>query len=259
MFGRIACVLLFMGFASLQAQNSQEVNPYLGYLKGLKLQNYSLTSNYRSKYVFSTAANLYDKPVIQTDLFLQTKCGMFLDIWNSVPVDLRKIGENYGTELYATVGWMGKVETFNLFLGVGYEDLYHTLSPEGTDFLIFSAELSRDFTTSHLTLTPFGKIEINFTLDGTTMAVPLSRIGLRYSYKLSDHLSVGGRMMVVYDPGLVGGDKAFVGNADTALFWKLGKSAALELPFVRYVSPLNRVHDGRKGDMVYGMGLAFNF
>jgi hypothetical protein len=242
--------ILLMGAAITGAQNKD----------GLQLKTVSITSNIRSKYIFSTAANLYNDPVVQTELFTLTKSGAFFDVWNSLPLDIKTAGDNFGTELYVSAGWLGKVGDYNLVIAAGYEDLYRTLSPEGSDFLIFSTEVSRDFAPStNLTLTPFGKIEFNFTPDGSTMGTPLTRVGLRYSYKLHECVSLAGKTQVVHDPGLLGADMAFVGNVDAALLWKLGKHAVIELPYIRYVSPINRVNDGRKGDIVYGCGLSYVF
>jgi hypothetical protein len=252
--------VMLLGVTALMAQNTQEVNPYMKYVAGLSLESFTVSSSYRSEYVFSTGATLSDKPVIQTDFFAKTKCGLFLDVWNSLPADLSRTGKDYGTEIYSTIGWMGKVRGLNTSFGFGYEDLHNVLRAEGTDWLILSGEVSRDFTPfSGFTISPFGRVEVNFTLDGETIGESLPKAGARYSFKVTDGVRLAGRAMIVYDPGLAGGDVAYVNNLDGALLWKLGKRCVIELPFVRHVAPLTQVDDGRKSGVVFGAGVAFTF
>lgn len=227
---------------------------------GFKVESWSLSSSYRSKYVFSNASVLHDHPVVQTDLFVLTKSGFALDIWASVPANLGSIGEDYATELYPTLMWLGKIGDYNVSLGVSYEDLHPTLSVNGDDFLIFSGEISRDFElTPEVTVSPFFRAEVNFTLDGSVTGDTMLKAGARCSWKINDTVTLSSKAMLVYDPGLWGADVAWVANIEASLLWKIDKHVFLELPFVRYVDPFTSPNDGRHEQFILGMGMIFKF
>jgi hypothetical protein len=176
------------------------------------------------------------------------------------PVNQHDIGQDFGTELYPTLGYTKKIGEYSLTIGVSYEDLHQVFDFEKTDFLVISGEISRDFQlTPKFSLSPFLRLESNFTFDGQVNGDTLIKPGVRYAWKLSDNISLAGKLMLVYDPGLLSNEVAWVGNAEASLLWKLNEHAILELPYVRYVDPLNSVSDGRKSDVIYGFGVTFKF
>ncbi len=250
------CMWLLVAVSSVRAQElpgtKEEHN-----LFGLDLEPASLSfsTSYRSKYVFSNGANVYNHGVIQSDLFLLTKCGLTLDVWGSLPTKVENIGNDFATELYFTLGWTGKIEDYNLSFGIGYDDLHSNFSARGIDLVIASAEVSRDFKVSDsFTVSPFARVEVNFSLDG--------QYAWCHTPDVFDHFlgrGFTGKAMVVYDPGILGGDVAWVVNAEAGLQWKLGDNISAELPFLRWVEPLNSVSDGRKQEFIFGAGITFRF
>ena len=215
------------------------------------------TTVVRSQYVFGNGNVASDKPVVQTDLCLSLKNGAWVDLWGSAPTDLGKIGKDYRTELYLTAGWTGMVGDYKLTLYAGLDDLYQTGTFNKSDFLVFAGEISRDFKVSEsLTLSPFIHVETNFTFDGVVQGDTLPRLGSYYSWQINKMLSLDGKVYLLYDPGIMSNQTALVGNLEGSLHWKIADGVTLELPYVRWVSPLTSVSDGRKEEWVYGIGLS---
>jgi hypothetical protein len=228
------------------------------YLSGLRPRTVMVNSSFRSKYLFSSGANLYDKPVVQSEVFVSLVNGIFLDVWNSVPVCLHELGDNYATEIFTTVGWMGNIKEYTIQAGLSYEDIHHTLHFEASDYIILSSEVLREFKKGKMSVSPFARTEVNFTRNGSSNGDVFVKMGSRYEYSLCPLLTLKGKMMVVYDPGIAGGNVAWVGNIDMGLWWKWAR-ANIEFPYIRFVQPLTRVTDGRKADIVYGAGMTFTF
>jgi hypothetical protein len=254
----VLAVFLWVNTGS--GQERTQPNSPMGYLNGLHPQSVSIWSGYRSKYIFSNGANIYDKPVIQSDLFLLSECGFMADFWYSMPADADKVGENYATEMELIVGWAGKVKEYDLTLGVGYYDLYPAFSFGKTDYLLLPLEVSREFkVVPSLKVSPFLRAESYFRLDGYQPGITQPRTGLRYKWDVNSILSVAGRAMAVYDPGIIGGDEVLIGNFESTLLWKFGDHLTVEFPFVKFVEPLTRVSDGRKSEVVWGFGATYRF
>lgn len=258
---RKTAALLVLAICTMSyGQQSSEVNPKNSWLDGFEPKSYSLRVDHRSQYVLSNAVLAYDDDVIQPDLFMVWKNGLTFDIWASAPVSLGDFNENFGTELDLTLGWIDKAGDYTISAGAAYYDLYRVGSIEGGDILCAYGEISRDFQPlQNLTLSPFARIEVNFTPNGDCGSDALPRIGSRYALKLSDVFTVSGKAMVVYDPGILGLDTALIGNVEASLLWKLGKHTVLELPYLKMVSPLTDVEDVRKTRYVYGASINFLF
>ncbi len=221
---------------------------------------WSLTSAFRSQYVFQNGYVTSDKPVIQSDLFIGTPSGLWLDIWSSVPTSFSRVGEDYATEEYVTLGWTGKLHGFKLSFSVAYDELYPNMRIDGTDFIILAAEVSRPIeVTSTFHLEPFIRSEMNFTLNGGVRGTTLPRFGSRYIWQITSVVSLSGKGQVLYDPGMLGADEAFIGSIESSLNWKIGKHVSLEFPFVRGVMPLTNVNDGRRPQLICGAGFSVNF
>jgi hypothetical protein len=251
---------ILMSASAAFAEDSSYLNPKTSYLDDFAPESASITTSFRSKYVFSNGANLYDDGVIQTDIFVKTKCGLTLDIWTSVPTNLASIGQDFGTEGYYTLGFMKKLGDYSVSLGASYEDLHHNFAFEGTDFFVFSGEISRDVKLSEaLSISPFFRVEVSTTPNGDVGSDAFWKPGARFSLKLAEYLTLTGKAMLVYDPGIYGGDVAWVGNAESSLMWKVGNHFVLELPYARAVGPFNDVSDGRKPEYIFGAGLTFKF
>jgi hypothetical protein len=151
-----------------------------------------------------------------------------------MPVNLENFGKDFGTELYVTLGGQKKVGDYNLSWGVSFEDLHPNLKFQGSDFFIFSGEVSREFKVNkEVSLSPFFRAEMSLTPNGDVGSDTFPKIGTRYAWKLTDNLTLTGKAMLMYDPGILGGDVAYVVSNETSLMWKLGDHLVLELPFVR--------------------------
>ena len=260
--GSIVAVIAVLVIASLaQAQYPEDLNTKESFTDSLTPSVLSLTESYRSRYVLSNGVVSDKRPVLQTDAFLATKCGLSIDVWQSLPVNLHGIGENYATETDLTIGYNRKLfeECVNLSVGVAYYDLHPSMKLGGADLVCGYIELSHDFkATPKLTLTPFVRSETYFNMCGSVKGDTMPRAGVKLVYDVTSYLAITGQTYVLYDPGML--DKpAFVGNIEASAVWKLSKNWKLELPYVRYEGPFNGTDDGRRPQFVTGGGLSFSF
>lgn len=214
---------------------------------------------YRSQYIFSNALVVRDGGVVQPDIYVTTKSGLAFDIWASAPVDLGDFNRDYGTELDLKIKYCTKVGDYNVAIAGAYYDLYQVGSVEGSDFLAVIFDVSRDFkVASNFTLSPYIKVEIDFTTDGQVGGDMLPRLGLRTCWEINKTVSLAGNAFVLYDPGIYGGDVALVGNIEASLNWKLGEHVKLELPYLQVIGPFNDVSDSRETEFVWGAGVTFS-
>ena len=224
-------------------------------------QTLSLTETtvVRSKYVFGNGNVVSKKSVVQTD-FCVGYGDFWFDGWGSLPLSLSHVGDDYRTELYPTVGWTKKVGDYKLTLYAGFDDLYRTGTIEKTDFMIFAGEVSRDFqVTDSLTLSPFFHVETNFTFDGKVNGDTLLRVGSYFSWKVNNFLSFNGKAYLLYDPGILSNQTAVIGNIEGTPRLMFNDHFYLEVPYLRYVDPLNSVSDGRRGTFVTGFNFVYKF
>jgi hypothetical protein len=218
-----------------------------------------------SKYLaFGSGGMLYDKPAIQSDLFLSFHDGLYLDLWHSAP--FRGYNHNFGTEQDFGVGWSGPLSALGLKsqpsdttldIGVTYFD-EPSLSVLGAQDIIYShVKLSKAFKWT--------------TINGcyeNYVAMPSSpyRGGSLFSAGASnsasffkDLTSASVSLSLVYDTGGFGLDSGLLFRGSVELDWKLSKRLTMVMPQVNYYVPVT-VHDSRPSfDKVVFGGLGYQF
>ena len=259
-FFSIVVTLLVAG--TTFAQGPSEVNSKVSWKDGFAPQVWSISTAFRSQYVFSNAAVAYDKFVAQPDLFVKLQNGFTMDLWSSIPFDTSDVGDDFGTEFDVTLGWSGEICGTNVNVGIAYYDMYRVFRADESDMFVPFIEASYDFAlTPEITMSPYAKIEVNFTPDGYAGGDAFERIGARCAWKMSDLITLAGNTYVLYDPGILGGDVAWVGSAEASILWDVGHGMILELPYLRVIGPFDSTKgaDDRGTEFIWGGGLTLMF
>ena len=224
----------------------------------------SLQSVVASKYdSFVMGATLYDKPVIQTDLFVSFRNGLYLDLWNSTPLD--GYNHNYGTEQDFGVGWSGPLSTFGLKgsasdVVLNVEVMYFDEPQVGTfgagDMLYTHVKLSKAFKWvtafagyENTAVSPFGSVR---GLD--VFSVGASK-GASF---FKDLVSASTSLALAYNTKAFGLDNGLFIRGNVELDWKLTKRLTVILPSLNCWSPVT-VCDRRSFDAVIAAGLSLKF
>jgi len=224
----------------------------------------SLRSVYASKYlVFGTGAVLYDKPVIQTDLFVSFRNGVYLDLWNSTPFE--GYNRNFGTEQDFGIGWAGPLSKFGvkgplssitLDIGTTYFDEPKVLTFGAKDILWSHAKLTKEFKWA----TIYGSFDNFLEMPGSPYkGGNVATFGASKGTSMFNGLlNPSTSLALVYDNGGFGNDRGFLLKGGAELDWRITKRVTLILPQVTYYAPVG-VDDSRKLDCVWFAGFCYKF
>lgn len=168
----------------------------------LGLRSASATIDFRSEDIFRNGLDIYKNPVVQEDLSLRTNAGITLDIWSSIPANFQDIGGNSASEFYPSIGWEGSVRGLNISASIGYDVLNPGPVLNGDDLIVITGEISHDFKIGPaLTLSPYFAAELDFDPTGGASSDIFCRLGSRYSWEISDIVSLVGRVQILVDSG----------------------------------------------------------
>jgi len=216
-----------------------------------------------SQYLGSDGAIFHDKPVLQTDVFIQLPRGVYIDFWHSVGLDGTDMSSDYGDEIDYTLGWSGTLKGFVLDTGVSYFELVELLDIPQGDVIQPYIEVSKGFNTNKSqSLTPYFRVEFPFPAKGSSPEKGiLTYGGLRHTWQGSPMLTMNQEVYVLRDDGAFGFDSAVVGQYHIRLSWNYFKRINIDFLSLDVSTPLTSVSDadGRKTEVVVGGGLTFNF
>lgn len=224
----------------------------------------TLRSVVASKYLaFGSGGTLYDKPAIQSDIFVSFRNGFYVDLWNSTP--FKGHDNNFGWEQDLGIGWAGPLSTFDLKgfasdmtldIGSTYFDEPGLLTIGAKDILYNHVKLSKAFKW----VTVFGNFENYIAMPGSPYhGGNLYSIGASKGTSFfKDRVSASTSLALTYDDGGFGMDKGFLLRGSAELDWKLTKHLTMILPQVNYYAPLT-VRDSRSLDAVVFGGFSYRF
>lgn len=199
---------------------------------------------------------LYDKPVNQNNIRAQWKSGFYVNVWNSQILGTESPVGNAGNEIDYAVGYAGKLGSFGFDISLSYFDLSAPkLFEFRGDIVQIGLELNREFTFDEHTFTPYLRVEPSWV---TAHAAPFGayfHAGVGHRWKVNDFLSIADSARVVYDAGVYGMTEGYNARFDFSPVWKLTPELDLRLPYARYFVPLSHYGDGRKNELVLGVGL----
>jgi hypothetical protein len=212
-----------------------------------------------SKYLaFGSGSVLFDKPAVQTNLFVGFENGWSVDLWNSK--SFTKWNKDFGSEVDYGIAWDGKIgDQLTANVGVIYFDEPKVFTLGAGDIVYSHASLTRVYGER--------KNEIRVTLGFENyVTMPhsgfqggnLYSLGASRTYSLGEKVSLTNSLTSVYDDGGFGFDSGWLLRGILSLDWKISERMTLALPQVSYYIPLT-VHDSRKTDAVFSGGLAYRF
>ncbi|MDZ4206044.1 MAG: hypothetical protein U1C12_02415 [Patescibacteria group bacterium] len=212
-------------------------------------------SKFWSKYIGGNGRIFHDAPVSQSGLIIGWGEGYSLDFWGSYPLDGK---DGFGKEIDVTLckaTEFGKSWSFEACLA------WFHLTPKGfSDIISPQAKLARRFVLSdEHTLTASLEIEFYFPTGKLPTWGVLPEAKLVHSWRVADFLTLNHGPLIKPDHGAFGNDPTVLGGYNAELVWRLNKHLTVQVPMVKFMSPMSKVNDGRKSTTVVGTGLAVSF
>lgn len=206
------------------------------------------------KYVcFGSGSLLYNKPVIQSDLFISFNDGLYVDLWDSK--SLNSSWENYGNEIDYGLGWSGKIYGFGLDVGVFYYDEPSGLTFDEKDSWNSHIKISRDLRVC----TVYGSLDNYMVMpDSEVEGGNLCTLGAQKALEVNKLLSAKTYASVAYDDGAYCGDNGLIFHTGGELDWRITKKLTLIVPEVKVYVPLT-VQDARENEIVLYSGFSYQF
>jgi len=220
---------------------------------------------FADKYLASCGAVFYNRPVMQVVIFVSVKNGLYLDLWNSTPINLSLWDKNFGTEQDISVGWAGKLSklgvsgwpgSLTLDTGVNFWDEPSIGTFGKDDILNEYIKVTKDF--------EWVSVSAKFEC-AEVMPNSIYGGGQMYTLEVSKSKSFFNDMVLaglsadaMYDSGRFGAGNGFIVGGSGYLQWKLYKGFALILPQVNLTEPIN-TRDSRKFSSAVSGGLKWRF
>lgn len=225
----------------------------------------SVTVDYMSRYIgFGNGAVFYDKPMMQTDLYLQHKSGFHADIWWGTGFNSDFIGSGWDDEIDWNIGYgntarvLGRKVSYDLT--IGYWDVFDTFFHDSrNDIIHICAEVGVPFDVrDNLSLTPFAKVN-GYTLPfGTDYEEgAILSAGTKYSWEFAKNLKVTGLTSFGHDDGGFGFQKGWIWKDYINLEWTPLKNFTWKAFQMQLYVPLTMTD--RKVELVFGTGIILRF
>ena len=240
----VATSLLFMNIP-VQAEESQ-------------WPSVTVSSLVADKYMaFGTGSLLSKDPVIQSDVCISFKSGLYVDLWNSKSLNGSWDDGSFGNEVDYQVGWKGSITPSLRFnVGVTYFDEPNAFTFGAGDIVYTHAFLTRDF--KHLSVTAGYENYVTMPGSGFCGGNLISLGVSKYQLFLQGKLGVRASVTGVYDAGTLGTRSGFIVKGSTGLDWNVSKRCTLNILGVDWYAPLT-AHDKRVTDAVMYTGFTFHF
>lgn len=222
----------------------------------------SLSVNVKDKYVIGKGINVYDGPVVQTDLFVNLPHGLYADIWWSVSADNSDVNGDFGDEVDYTLGWSGEAYGLTLDANFSYFDLVKLFSTNGGDALNPNIDVSKSFSVGNHTLTPYVRTEIYVPIEWSADAKSGVHLfwGVKHQWRLTDRIAVNQKLAAFYDTGtFVASDSGILGHYDIGIGWKVRDNFTINAPTLKVIFPISSLNDGRTTEHILGGGVTLTF
>ncbi len=195
-------------------------------------------------------------PVVQSDLRVSFKNGIFLDLWGSRSLKGKWNG-SLGDEIDYGIGWSGSIATnLNFKVGFSYFDEPQVFTLGAGDILYTYAFLTKDL--KYLSVTAgfenYNMMPGSGLSGGNLMSVGFSKYQLFCNGKLGLQASVAG----VYDTGTIITSHGFFLKGRVGADWNMTKRLTFNVIGVTWHVPLTP-HDIRRNELVYSSGVSYRF
>lgn len=231
---------------------------------------HTFSVNVESSYVIDKAIEVYDGPVVKSDLVINISefsrhlpDGLSLEFWWGTSPETGLSADN-GDEADYTIWWNGSVKGLDLSFSFGYFDLIELGSNEGGDVIQPSFGLSRGFQVSERhNLRPFLKTDVLIPIgwDGINARSGVHvTTGMAHTWQLHERITFNQRFAFIGDSGtFVNSDAGLLADYKARLQWKITENVGFDFPTFRVISPIAAINDGRKAHHVWGGGITFSF
>jgi hypothetical protein len=223
-------------------------------------QNFSLDGQtiIRSKYVGPDGLQFYENPVIQSNITLKHKSGLFFDLWHSTGFN-SDWSTDWDDEIDYTIGWKGKISPLSLNVLLSYFDNFKNWDFTYNDVIKGNINLGYPKQIYHwLKISPF--------IDYTTFIIPNKSTpfggGNLYSFGFDNEINITEKIKVTPLIKFIWDDGAFDVKAGSLI--KLSSSLKLTLSEhitanvieVAYYSLFKKRE--MKNEFVIGTGISWN-
>lgn len=242
----------------------KQKKPAISEQKSIKI---SVRSMFVDKYVIPSGMVSYGKPVIQSDVLVSFKSGLYLDVWNSTQLKKKSVGKvdvqspemeaNPGYELEYNIGWNGPlIAGINLDVGVIYCDLLKYGKIGASEDVLYNY-----VKLSHIAVAGFSAQVIveNYTMMKNSVypGGNLYVIGVTRGDVLAGVFNLDTSLEAVYDTGIYGYESGEILRGKVGLSAKVYKSLTGLLQ-VNHYEPLN-VREGYASKTTISSGLSYQF
>lgn len=227
-----------------------------------KAEDFPVTISVRgySGYIAAPIGDLlYDRGVVQTDLFVELGKGFYFDLWHSVGADGTGWSSGFDDEIDYTLGWAGEFKGIDLDFSMAYFDCVDLFKMPGGDFIYPYVDLSKDLDDrdDHC-LRPYVRFAFPYSAKGNEFGHGFhTNLGIKHSWQQDEKLNVAHKANLLFDDGTWGYSKGIIGGYELVLTWQISESMAIELTPVSIISPFISMSDHRKTEAVCGIGIIY--
>lgn len=217
----------------------------------------TISSTILTKYVDDNGTHYGNGAVVQSALEISLPKGFYVEVWNSTSLTRNPEGR----ENDMTLGWGGEVGPVEIEIGGTYIDIEKMIKADESDLWLIFGIAKKEFQISDKQkLIPFLKGQFYLPVKGSSVGKKGFQliVGLEHELSLSKLVALSNKLSFMYDDGAVGYQRA--GIIDFAPEFKI--KASEYISFVvngRVVAPMTKVSDGRRTEVIGGVGVVFSF
>lgn len=213
-------------------------------------QDITLTTKSRSAYLGGNGAIFYGNQVQHSDVWIQWKNGVYLDVWHSVGFNGKR---DFDKEVDWTVGKSGS------YKGLDYSVDFNHYMLVIIDAMGVNAEVSHTHQFfPRLSVGPYLRLESYFPVQKTGPRKGLfGTVGIRTSSRINSKTSLILKDWFKKDSGAFAFDPALLNQGYAGLTVNITKQFAVT-PGVNFSVPISRVRDGREGEAVWEIAVSYS-
>lgn len=214
----------------------------------------TLSSLVANKYLQpGTGDVLHDRPVVQTDLLLTFKNGLYLDLWNSRSLQGKWDDGSLGNEVDYGLGWDGTIKGLTVHVGFAYYDEPGVFTLGAGDILYTELRLGKELKWFSVTAgyQNYTTMPNSGFQGGHLISLGASRAQPLYGDKVILNASFAG----VYDTGTLGTLAGFMFRGNVGVSWNINEHLTFNAVSVSYYAPLTH----RATDVIVTSGLTYRF
>lgn len=221
--------------------------------------SFSFSTVALSQYVYAeTGDNYHNKPVLQSEIGMETRQGIYASIWHSTGFD-DNLSSDGGDEIDYFIGCAGDIGFISVDLGFAYFDSVNLFQGPKDDTFYLYAQLGHTFTVSAGSLTPL--VKGNFYINGDDSEVEGGVVmcwGFDYEPPTPSWMSVPTSFRLAYDDGAFGNNAGIISRIGTEVRWVISEHLNITIPSVNLYFPLT-TNDERDNEIVVGGGISVSF